>query len=175
MKKLNINESVWVKLTEEGTRNLKLHYDKIKEGLPPRAKLAYKPPKRKTDEEGYTEFQLWELANIFGEQMYNGNQNQSIESTIKIDEKSLGEETESGFSKVFPYPIGTYVQTETSSGTHVDQICEYIVDDEGVSVILILEALKKTRRLSNRISIDRLLEKWTLYNRTKTDGQYTKK
>ena len=60
----NINEPVWVKLTEEGKTVYNKHYTDLKlnpDDYPPKTNLA-----------GYTQFQHWELMSIFGSAAYNG-------------------------------------------------------------------------------------------------------
>lgn len=69
--KLNLNDQVEVKLTKHGKNVLKKHpsyYTHI-------------------NEEGFYEFSLWNFANIFGKEFYNGQMNPSIvdnEIIIKI-------------------------------------------------------------------------------------------
>ena len=54
--KINLNEIVKVKLTDCGKKIFYMHYSNSKIVL-------------EKDKEGYSEFQLWELMNIFGEYM----------------------------------------------------------------------------------------------------------
>lgn len=63
MRKLNLNDYVYVHLTEEGLKVLKERYEALK------AKYPYIGPyyDRPIDDDGYTRFQLWELMEIFGE------------------------------------------------------------------------------------------------------------
>ena len=52
-----------------------------------------------------------------------------------------------------PYPIWTYVKKEENGVEHIDQIHEYILDKNGLSVILMLEVTKNPR-LSMKIEIN---------------------
>jgi len=80
MKNININTYIWVKLTEEGKKIiLKKEVNIFGEPMPIKRK-------RKN---GYTRFQLGEVMHLFGEEIYNGNNNLPIETNIKIEEKDL--------------------------------------------------------------------------------------
>lgn len=62
MKQFNMNDFVKVKLTEFGEKVYAEHYKQ------------YETKRKLTrDDNGYSEFQLWQLMNIFGSNMYNGN------------------------------------------------------------------------------------------------------
>lgn len=61
----NLNEYVYVALTEAGKKYLALHYAEFKESF---ERLNHTPP---TDR---SEFQLWELMQIFGPYMHLGMQ-----------------------------------------------------------------------------------------------------
>lgn len=67
-----------------------------------------------------------------------------------------------------PYPIGTYVKKEENGVEHIDQIHEYILDKNGLSVILMLEVTKNPR-LSMKIEINELLNKWNVVEESKID------
>ncbi len=67
--KININDEVKVKLTEEG-KEIYFHKDDeyrkqmvAEKGHYP---LYFQPQYPKVDDEGYTKFQLWELMQIYG-------------------------------------------------------------------------------------------------------------
>ncbi len=61
--RFNINDSVYVKLTEFGFKFHMRHYARI---LPQDVfEKMYRSPK--VDEQGFSKFQLWDLMNIFGE------------------------------------------------------------------------------------------------------------
>lgn len=66
--KVNVNEWVKVKLKAEGIAELERQHNELRERLP---KLKpFSPPK--TDDEGYTKFQLHCLMNRFGHMMVLG-------------------------------------------------------------------------------------------------------
>ena len=89
MKKFNANNIVKVKLTEYGLKILeKSHYEMLKRMTPESAKLVGPFQAPKVDENGYSEFQLWQLMYYFGPYMYNFS-NQPFETDILIDELKL--------------------------------------------------------------------------------------
>lgn len=65
---ININNKIKVKLTDFGKSTLDKEVNKLKQisGAPDN----YTP--YETDDNGYTEFQLWQFMNIFGDYLYNG-------------------------------------------------------------------------------------------------------
>lgn len=58
----NFNDRVKVRITPEGEKLWNLWFERL--SLLPRA--------IERDADGYSEMQLWEVANIFGDGMYNG-------------------------------------------------------------------------------------------------------
>ena len=58
-----------------------------------------------------------------------------------------------------PYPIGTYLTRNEKGVEHLDQVEKYVLSNEGLFVILMLD-VKTNPRLSVEISINDLLEKW---------------
>lgn len=58
-----------------------------------------------------------------------------------------------------PYPIGTYLTRNENGVEHFDQVEKYVLSNEGLFVILMLD-VKTDPRLSVEISINDLLEKW---------------
>lgn len=58
-----------------------------------------------------------------------------------------------------PYPIGTYLTKNIDGTNHLDQVDKYIIDENGVSVILTLD-VETDPRLSIPISVEDLLENW---------------
>lgn len=58
-----------------------------------------------------------------------------------------------------PYPIGTYLTRNENGVEHLDQVEKYVLSNEGLFVILMLD-VKTNPRLSVEISINDLLEKW---------------
>ena len=62
--RINLNEHVKVKLTDHGKDIYYHRYDKLAE-MWPRNK-CFEPHYPKVDEDGYTEFQLWEFIELYG-------------------------------------------------------------------------------------------------------------
>ena len=61
--KINLNAFIKVKLTEYG-KDIYLHrVDEVNTYV---GKIVCKPELPKVDENGYTEFQLWEFLNLYG-------------------------------------------------------------------------------------------------------------
>lgn len=58
-----------------------------------------------------------------------------------------------------PYPVGTILATKVNDRWQNDKIDHYIVDNNGLKVVLILNCDKQPR-LSTPISIDRLNKNW---------------
>ena len=89
MKKFSTNNFVKVKLTIEGLRLLEIsYYEMLNRMTPESAKLFGPFQAPEVDENGYSEFQLWELMYAFGPYMCNLS-NQPFESDILIDELEL--------------------------------------------------------------------------------------
>lgn len=65
--KINLNDFIKVKLTETGKDIFNHRFDELNEKL---KKQAYKNMPLKEDENGYTEFQLWDFMQIYGSHMY---------------------------------------------------------------------------------------------------------
>lgn len=83
MKKLNINSNVKVKLTEFGKEFHKQRHIDFWNSL---QKEVYVPPGE--DKDGYCEFQLWSLMEIFGSLCRMGCE-LPFETVILIDDKDL--------------------------------------------------------------------------------------
>lgn len=66
---ININNKIKVKLTDFGKSILDKEVNKLKQIS--EAPDNYTP--YETDDNGYTEFQLWQFMSIFGDSLYNGN------------------------------------------------------------------------------------------------------
>jgi hypothetical protein len=80
-KKMNINNTVKVKLNNYGLLILKDSWNDLRNDFP---KLQeWEPPK--TDSNGYTEFQLWSFMESFGQYMYIGNPNTPFEMDILVE------------------------------------------------------------------------------------------
>ena len=82
MKRLyyNINSSVWVKLTPLGHDIYKNFWKEALKG----STIENATPVLKTDDRGWTEFQMWDLMCIFGHFLYNGSKN-PFETNIKFN------------------------------------------------------------------------------------------
>lgn len=59
------------------------------------------------------------------------------------------------------YPIGTYLDKVEDGKRHIDQVCEYVINKEGLFAVLVLDA-KEEPRLSERIRVEELEDKWKL-------------
>ena len=60
-----------------------------------------------------------------------------------------------------PYPIGTYLDIIEDDKRHTDQLYEYIITKDGIFAVLVLD-VRENPRLSTRISVEELNDKWTL-------------
>ncbi len=85
MKTLNINCNVRIKLNPCGIKRLRQKHEErrsidssIGEFIPP-----------KVDKDGYCEMQLWRIMQIFGEDLYFGNNNPPFECNIQIDDSNF--------------------------------------------------------------------------------------
>ena len=78
-KTINLNDYVFVKLKEKGYQRL-VDYDK-KYGCS--HDIDYF--KERADADGYTRFQLWNFMQIFGKDMYLGNNDIGFDINIKIE------------------------------------------------------------------------------------------
>ena len=72
--KINLNDTIKVKLTEYGLSIYYHRYDKILEEYP-RLKNTLRPKYPDVDNEGYTEFQLWDFISLYVDYMYCGAEN----------------------------------------------------------------------------------------------------
>ena len=79
----NLNEHVKVKLTNVGRQIHRKNFDILYAGAPDSLKGVYRPPKE--DENGWSEWQLYELMNEFGKDLHIGMaSNNPIMPTIKL-------------------------------------------------------------------------------------------
>ncbi len=89
MKKFNINNYVYVKLTDIGYEQ---YLDKLKYYHDTTPTLFEWPTieniKLKEDKNGYLKFQMWEVMDLFGENLFNGC-DKPFELDILIDENDL--------------------------------------------------------------------------------------
>lgn len=90
MKVLNINAFIKIKLFDRGR---KIYEEFLKEpyiGLQGYEKECKKF--KEPDGMGYTKFQIWELMQIFGKEVFNGSKAFFDKNQLLIDEKDLKEE-----------------------------------------------------------------------------------
>lgn len=83
---LNLNNRVYVKLTDEGRAYLKSYIEAM--NLPSEDENALYKYSIRADGEGWTRYQLWELMHIFGPIMNMGNPVAPFEGNIRIGEKT---------------------------------------------------------------------------------------
>lgn len=62
--RFNVNNTVRVKLREPGHRALRKNHERLMQALPEAARWEYVPPK--TNGDGWSEWQLWNLMQEFG-------------------------------------------------------------------------------------------------------------
>lgn len=86
MAEFNINNYVFVKLTEAGRAEHKRKHDELKELLP--NLKEYSPPVE--DAEGWSRFQGWVLMNTFGH-MLGPAKEPPFETTIRFNKNNLRE------------------------------------------------------------------------------------
>lgn len=67
-----------------------------------------------------------------------------------------------------PYEIGTDLIRKNENGKHIDQVYQYIIDKQGLSVILMLDVYSMAR-LSPMISINELILNWDLTEKKVVD------
>lgn len=80
MVEFNFNESVSVRLTQEGLRILVEKHEELLRRAP---QIGPYSPKRE-DAEGRVSFQFWELMHTFGPYMFLGNPRLPIEGDIRV-------------------------------------------------------------------------------------------
>ena len=86
MKKLNINNMIKVQLTDRG-KDIYYHKD---DGVNKfYGTEVITPEYPKVDENGFTEFQLWNFMSIYGKYMFTGMEQVIKYNNIYIDEKFL--------------------------------------------------------------------------------------
>lgn len=83
MKNFNINNNVYVRLTDYGRKIHRNIYNAIAKEYAGKLPWAYKAPKE--DKEGWSKWQLHDLMNIFGEFMVMGCE-LPFETTIRIED-----------------------------------------------------------------------------------------
>ena len=86
MEEFNINEHIWVQLTDVGKQALKDKHDELNRFA--KGILGeYEPPEE--DAEGWSRWQMWDLMGGIGHKFGNG-MNPPINTTIRIDIKGRG-------------------------------------------------------------------------------------
>lgn len=85
LKQININSNVYVKLNDRGKR---IYHEMVSKTLKEFSGLKY--PELKTDENGYSKWQLWYLMEFFGPYISIGFDT-CFETTILINEKDIEE------------------------------------------------------------------------------------
>ena len=92
MKKLNLNSTVKVKLTDYGKDIYYHQYDELNEQIKQLGRKPIKPHFPEVDKNGYTQFQLWYFMQLYGTHMQLGVCDNGIDGlNIYIDEKDLVE------------------------------------------------------------------------------------
>ena len=86
MKKININNIIKIQLTDRGKDIYYHQYDKLNKFY---GTEYIKPEYPKVDEDGFTEFQLWDFMSIYGPYMFNGMKQVIKYNNIYIDGKYL--------------------------------------------------------------------------------------
>ena len=77
---INLNDRIKVRLTAYGKLVYFNHYDSVNRNL---ERTIIKNCEAKVDDDGYTEFQLWDFINIFGN--YIGLAKQSVIEPIEFE------------------------------------------------------------------------------------------
>ena len=80
----NINDYVKVKLTEKGKYIYYHHFDDMNADILKSGGEPLNPAELIYDEDGYVEFQMWHIMQIFGKHLFNGCVI-PFEPTIKIE------------------------------------------------------------------------------------------
>jgi hypothetical protein len=85
----NINDTVKVKLTEDGKETLINHHRRLKANIERHTNIPEPTVDLdkllKTDEEGYQSFQIWNLMNIFGSETRMGVNAQFIKNEMLLE------------------------------------------------------------------------------------------
>jgi len=83
---INLNELVQVRLTKEGLAQHEKWYCDLSSVT--KMSLPNSVSELKPDDDGWYSFQLWNLMQIFGAQLYQGNSQMFIGNLIRIRTKS---------------------------------------------------------------------------------------
>lgn len=77
----NLNDYVWVRLTELGRKIHRQQFDAAMKGYLSLAGLEYRPPQHVA---GWDRFQLWDLMALYGPHMYNGAPQVFADNMIRV-------------------------------------------------------------------------------------------
>lgn len=91
MKKLNLNDSVKVKLTPLGADIYYHQFDDVNEQIASRGGKRIEPHMPQVDKDGYTKFQLWHFIEMYGEHLGIGKPNVISDMNFYISEDDLCE------------------------------------------------------------------------------------
>lgn len=83
--KMNLNDTVKVKLTDEGIKILKERYQYFNRMLAKQS-IPIEPFELKLDAEGYYHAQLWHLLEDFGDKVFLGCEVPFENNVIEVDE-----------------------------------------------------------------------------------------
>jgi hypothetical protein len=84
--KININDTVKVRLTKLGRTIAAQEHERLQSILARHGCAHLALPERKADAQGRTEWQLWDLMQLFGRHLYRGGE-LPFETEIEIVEK----------------------------------------------------------------------------------------
>ena len=136
----NINDIIKVRLTTHGE---KIHFDYYYKYLQNTRPLKDCLPKE--DSEGYTEYQIWEFAHIFGEYLYNG-----AEQVIRDNEIVLNSQED---DKILMYQGKQLIRCKEcmwNSGTDEEPYCQQYDAPHSPSWFCASGESRKDKQLSNR-------------------------
>lgn len=131
----NINETVKVQLTETGQKIYRTVYNK----------------NPKVDKDGYTEFQLWHLMQLFGNYMINGSNDLPFSTNIiiiKPDEYDdwTKDELEFTLKSAFQHDeVMTYLDCSNNSKENKEQMIKWAtdmgyyasIDDDNPAIVIV--------------------------------------
>ncbi len=84
----NINNEVWVKITDTGFNILENHFLVLFERNEEAVERQLKYLRGKEDE-GWTRMSLWQFAHYFGEHLYMGKLDLVVGTTIQLEKRDL--------------------------------------------------------------------------------------
>lgn len=119
--RLNLNETVKVKLTERGKKIYREHFSPLPDG--------FEQPEPRIDEDGFTEIQLWVFMAMFGKSMSIGKPN-----VIKPLEIVFDNEEEIVHCKDCKWCDPPHIKYNNGTRENVDEDAELVTADVGVNV-----------------------------------------